>query len=160
MKTRRRRGLQPQVERLETQCLLSAGVIAPAQVHAAALQGQVHMLARPTNLKRTQVGLDIASAILNSTPSTGRQSLKLNNLTATAQGQINGKATAIYNFRGIKVTVTVNINTKFENPKPRGITYTASALSSTILTRANTSRVTQSIIATIKQDAALIRSLV
>lgn len=109
----RRPAFRPAVERLETVCLLSTVLKPAAVVHARAV----------IDLKPTTVGADALQALKDSTPTTGRQRLVVNRLTAEdATNQVAGKATGNYRVSILgSITATIVFKTDIDNPRAKDV---------------------------------------
>lgn len=144
MRRSRMRPFRPFVDRLESICLLSAGLKPPAVVHAMAV----------VDLKGTPVGADALTALRNSTPSSGRQKLVVNSLTADdSTNTVSGRATGLYKFSFIgSITATISFKTSIEAPRVKDVQVSVNKFSSFILKGSTKLKVQKAVVQFLNQD--------
>ncbi len=141
----RSRSYRPVFDRLESLCLLSAGLHAPAAVaHALTV----------VDLKPTVVGRDALATLSNSTPRSGRRSLVLNSLAAdSSTNLITGKATESYQFSFIgTVTASISFKTSIDAPRTQDVRVTVNRFSSLLLKGSTKLKIQKAVVSFIQRD--------
>lgn len=143
------RSFRPAVDRLESLCLLSAGLHAPAAV--------AHVLTI-VDLKPTPVGADVLDAISNSAPHSGRKSLAVNTLTADdATNTITGRASATYHFAFIgNLSATISFKSSIDAPSTKDVHVSVSKFGSLILRGSTKLKIQKAVVSFIQRDHDLI----
>lgn len=139
------RSFRPIVDRLESLCLLSGGLGAPAAV--------AHVLT-VVDLKPTVVGTDALSALNNSTPHSGRKSLLVNSLTADdSTNTISGKATESYHFSFVgTLTASISFKTSIDAPSTQDVHVTVNKFSSLLLRGSTKLKIQKAVVSFIQRD--------